>query len=1009
MLELLPGQRSMLQTAEFDGNPPWHLLFTAEVTGVPASAVAAGVERLVRRHESLRTFFLPADPGTGRYGRRVLESWLPEIRRQVIRPAPGADPIAQVNGQLDAASTRLLRPFERPPVHFAITRAEVTDRHPTLLVSLLAHQAILDRWAVGTLFTELAEGLAGAGPALPAPSPGIVLAQHRQHRSRPEWRDRLRRQAQHLQGAPTVLELPTDLPRPSQREVARCRLPGTLSAVATGAWGRITDASGCTRAAALLAAYALVLGRRADQTDLVIGIPALASRHADPQPVVGLCSQIVPVRCRLDDSASGLAHVAATGRAISTALDGADLPFEELVATIRPDPDQRRHPLVQFVLDADDPVPETIHCGPVELRIHEGYCGASPFDASLNVQCGGDRPGLVLDYAASALTSAEAADLLDSVDATLSELAEGLAEPLAKVRTLSASQRRRLETLRHGPALPSSTDAADIWSMVLATATAHPDTPAVGCGQIRLTYGELVWLVRAQAADLAAAGVRDGDPVLIALPRGAAEAIVILAVLSLGAHYVAVDPATPEARLRTVLKIVPPAAMVAGADSASRAFAERVAAVAARPLTLMAAIEPDSQAASGDAFTVDQPPIRPDGDRVAYIAFTSGSTGVPKAVRVPHRAVARLVLPGRHTCVNAGPGQRMLRLAPLAFDASTLELFAPLVAGGCLEVYPPGLIDPASLSQFLADRQVTALWLTAGLFRLVADFTPDGFAGVRHVLTGGDVVPPEHVRALLTRFPHLRVSNGYGPTENTTFSTVAHFDEPAEVRDPLPIGRAIAGSGVLVVDQAQGIVPPGGMGELYVSGLGLALDYAGAPEQTAAAFGRMPDSGERSYRTGDLVRFDGDGQLRYLGRRDHQVKIRGFRIELDEIRKILLGQPGVRDAVVITVGADASARRLLAALIPQPEARIDLDGVASRVSGELPAHAVPSLWALIREIPITGNGKVDAPSLEAIARPLGEARRRPPVSDGPPANEAAAERTPPSALSAAEAGGEAAQ
>jgi acyl-coenzyme A synthetase/AMP-(fatty) acid ligase len=259
----------------------------------------------------------------------------------------------------------------------------------------------------------------------------------------------------------------------------------------------------------------------------------------------------------------------------------------------------------------------------------------------------------------------------------------------------------------------------------------------------------------------------------------------------------------------------------------------------------------------------------------------------------------------------------------------------------------------------------------------MVDLAPHAFAGVRQVLTGGDVVPPEQVRRLLERFAGIRVTCGYGPTENTTFSTVHHLDDPSAVESPLPIGRAIAGTGLLILDHAGGEVPPGGIGELYVTGAGLAIDYLGTPDQTRAVFGRpAPDTGERMYRTGDLVRLDAHDLVRFLGRTDHQVKVRGYRIETQEIVARLLEHPLVRDAVVVAVGADASSRRLLAGVVASPEPRLDTT-LRAHLGRSLPSYAVPALWAFVDRIPLTTNGKVDTGELERTSeRFLAERRQR---------------------------------
>jgi acyl-CoA synthetase (AMP-forming)/AMP-acid ligase II/aryl carrier-like protein len=277
-------------------------------------------------------------------------------------------------------------------------------------------------------------------------------------------------------------------------------------------------------------------------------------------------------------------------------------------------------------------------------------------------------------------------------------------------------------------------------------------------------------------------------------------------------------------------------------------------------------------------------------------------------------------------------------------------------------------VTPAELAEFAGQRQLTGMWLTAGLFRVIADHRPDAFTGLRQVLTGGDVVPPEQVRQVLRRCPGLEVTNGYGPTENTTFTTVHSVRDPAEVGSSLPIGRPVPGTSVLVLDRNGRLVPPGGIGELYGGGAGLALGYLGLPADVAgASFGPLsPETGERLYRTGDLVRWDQAGLLQFLGRRDRQVKIRGFRIELDAIAAVLRAHPGVRDAVAAATSSGTSDRRLLAGIVADDTPGL-LSGLRRRASDQLPAYAVPSLWVIVPALPITRNGKLDVTRLEQLA------------------------------------------
>jgi amino acid adenylation domain-containing protein len=772
--------------------------------------------------------------------------------------------------------------------------------------------------------------------------------------------------AAQLDGVPTVLELPSDLPRPATRDLAGARLEFTLSDRAGSACARLAAECSASLATVVFAAWSLVLARRAGVEDLLLG-------HTLAGP------RLVPVRCVLTVAKSVRAYVRGISSALAEAEEAGAVGVDELGARLDVPGDPRRASLIQFVVDVHgEGRPERISAGGIELVVHDGdHAGASPFDASLVLRRWAPRAELALDYATSALLPSEAAALADSLDATLGELLDSLDERLEAVRTISPAQRARLAVIRNGPPCDSSDD---IWRMVAAVARERRGAEAVNGPDLArpLSYADLVSAVERLAAALSDAGVGPGVNVLIAHARSAGELVSVLAVLRCGGTYVAFDAEAPDDRLRRMFSAANPGVIVG-----DPAVVDRIRPLCPAPCATVIAPDPLDAGGSGPEgpegpegrAVAPVPPVDPD--RAAYITFTSGSTGVPKAVRVPHRAVVRLVRDPAH--VRCGPGERMLRFAPLAFDASTLELFAPLANGGSVDVLPHELPSSGELAEFIQEHGVTVLWLTAGLFRLMVDLAPHAFAGVRQVLTGGDVVPPEQVRRLLERYPGIRVTSGYGPTENTTFSTVHHLDDPREVESPLPIGRAIAGTGLVILDPKGGEVPPGAVGELYVTGAGLALDYLGMPDQTRAAFGRpAPDTGERMYRTGDLVRLDARDLVRFMGRTDHQVKVRGHRVETQEIVARLLEHPLVRDAVVVAVGTDASSRRLLAGVVADPEPRLETT-LRAHLARSLPRYAVPALWAFIDRVPLTTNGKVDAAELERTsARLLAERRQRQP-------------------------------
>ena len=936
------SQESMVLGEEVHGGTAFHLLFSAEVRGpLDERRLRTALQLLTDRHEALRSVFV-SDRGELRV--RVLPRWTPRLLRPSLPPDVAGEAVEAVHRLLAAGSGTLLKPFERPPVVFALNR--VTADH--WIVTLLVHHAVVDGWSIGILLRELVTAYTDGGFPGPAPSPDLVVALEEE----PPTRQAVQARRGVLRDAPFQVEIPSDLRRPDVFDRKGVRLHFPLPARAQEACEGLARACGVTRNVALLAAWALVVGRRAGIGDLLVGVASAGRPTADLQGVVGLCTKLMPIRCRTEAGDTVRAYLDRLGAEFRAGLDAGAAPVERVASGLGPVGDLKRTSLTQIVFAAhDELVPDRLGGDDLSIELHEGHCGGTVFDAILYVQRWGARSRLAIEYASSVVGPAEAAGLAGELATALVEMSTGLDQPLSGVRGVPPDGRDRLAEYGAG----RTVDAAQgLWQLVAAGAAARPDAVAVSDGR-SLTYAQLHDAVERQSADLYAAGVRDGDHVALAVERSAQEIVAVLAILRLGAAYIGVDAGAPPAVTEQQLRIARPRAVLGTAGRADElaTLSEGMAPVAVR--------DPWS--------TVDGPAVPPaapaDPGRIAYVAFTSGSTGTPKGVRVPHRAVARLALDP--DLLAPGVTDRFLRLAPLAFDASTLEIFAPLVAGGSVEVYPHPHVVPGELAEFLADRRVTGLWLTSGLFRLVADDRPAAFRTVKQLLTGGDVVPPVQARRVLEHSPGLRLTNGYGPTENTTFTTVHHVDDAVGVDDPLPIGRPIAGTTAMVLDSDGALLPVGAVGELCVSGDGLAVDYLGAPEETARAFVAPPD-GPRYYRTGDLVRWDGEGRLRYIGRRDQQVKIRGFRVELAAVAQALRGHPRVRDAVVAatTGGVD---RRLVAGIVgygtePDPDLVAALRGFATQ---RLPAYAVPSLWAVVGTLPVTANGKVDVAKLVSLA------------------------------------------
>ncbi|OLE27408.1 MAG: hypothetical protein AUG49_05335 [Catenulispora sp. 13_1_20CM_3_70_7] len=420
----------------------------------------------------------------------------------------------------------------------------------------------------------------------------------------------------------------------------------------------------------------------------------------------------------------------------------------------------------------------------------------------------------------------------------------------------------------------------------------------------RLTYRELDDAAGRLAGYLAALGVGPADPVGICLERSIDAIVATVAVVKANAVYVPLDPEYPPARLGHILLD-----QVRGEVAATP------------PVTC----------------------VERSGDDPLYAMFTSGSTGSPKAVVIRHRSVVNLVRNADY--VSLGPSATILHLAPASFDAATFEIWGALLTGGRLAVAPPGLLSTEQIGDLLDRLGVTVLWLTAALFHRMVDENLSALAPLRELLAGGDVLSADHVRRTLLAHPGLRLVNGYGPTETTTFACCHVMTDPAAVETPVPIGRPIPNVFVHVVDRNGAALADGAEGELWISGAGVGAGYLGRPELTAERFVADPGGvpGAIAYRTGDLVRRRPDGVIEFLGRIDEQI--------------------------VVARVAPNGDKRLVAYVVPAGSA-VDDRALRRRVAAELPRYMVPAIFVPVRMIPLTPNGKTDRKALPEPAWPV---------------------------------------
>ena len=503
-----------------------------------------------------------------------------------------------------------------------------------------------------------------------------------------------------------------------------------------------------------------------------------------------------------------------------------------------------------------------------------------------------------------------------------------------------------------------------------------PDAIAVSSPAEALTYAELDERANRIARRLIGLGVRPEDPVMVLQERSVEMVASILGIVKAGALYLPLHSAYPLPRLQWIADSVGRPVLLADAIMRERGLPEV-------PTIVFVDSDAEQRLLPGT-----DPSVRTGLDRLVHVLYTSGSTGDPMGVAVTHRGVLGLAL---DSCWDGGGQERILMLAPYAFGVSTYELWVPLLRGGRLVLAPPGHLDVGTLRRLITEHRISAVHVTAGLFRVVADEAPECFAGVREVLTGGDVISAKAVQQVLQACPDTVVRATYGATEMSAFITNSPMRAPYSMGLTVPVGRGMDNTRLHVLDEHLRPLPTGEIGDLYVAGDRLARGYYRRPDVTAERFVADPfaRAGQRMYRTGDQVRMRQDGLIEFVGRSGDQVKIRGYRVELAEVESVLARYHGLAHTVVVAREVEDGEKRLIAYVVAEAgqvdtgqfdtgqfdtgqfdTGQFDIAGLRAHATEFLPEYMVPSAFVTLDSLPLTPNGKVDR---KALPEPVVEA------------------------------------
>lgn len=575
-------------------------------------------------------------------------------------------------------------------------------------------------------------------------------------------------------------------------------------------------------------------------------------------------------------------------------------------------------------------------------------------DAPLRLRFDAASASLYIDAAASLMDAAAIDQLLAALVDTAEDLLQHPDAALNDIHTLPRAD-QAAQLVEWNTALAPVSPALTVPGMFARQAMATPDAIALAQGDAQMSYGELDRRSDELAKRLQGLGVRSGDGVGLLLDRSMAAIVAQLGILKAGGAYVPVPTDFPPERVAYML----------GEAGAHHVLTTQVHQYLIPPHHGVLLLDEYEDNTNRTAWN---PPVL-DAESVAYVMYTSGSTGTPKGIEICHRSILRLVVGVDY--VELAPGLAMLHAAPLGFDAATLEIWGPLLNGGCCVIHEERVPTGTGLAHTIARHHVHTAWLTAALFNAVVDDDPAHLSGLRHLFTGGEALSVPHVRRALAALPGLTLSNGYGPTECTTFAATHRIESPLpEDLRSVPLGRPIKDTVLRVLSPSMALLPTGFVGELCIGGHGLARGYLRQPALSAERFVPDPFGGpdDRLYRTGDLARWLPDGTVEFIGRRDGQVKIHGHRIETGEVEAAILAHPAVQSCAVVARPDESGQLRLVAYLVARSE-KISWDALRAHLGARLPAALIPTAQVWLAQLPVTPNGKLDR---KALPEPAGE-------------------------------------
>ncbi|GAA0372815.1 non-ribosomal peptide synthase/polyketide synthase [Bacillus horti] len=916
---------------------------------------------LINRHEALRTSFHMHDEHPVQKIHQTFSLSIEEIE------LPVDELNVTITERLDEAIAAFIRPFDlsdAPLVRVGLIKLEAERQ--VLMVDL--HHIISDGVTMKLLVNEFTRLLHGEG----LPAVKLQYKDYVQWQNEPSQKSRMQQQEEYwlsiFQEEAPLLQLATDFPRPAVKRYEGDTYYFELGSELSQKIKWISIESGTTSNMILLAAYYLLLHKYSGQDDLVIGTPVAGRTHADLEEVFGMFVNTLALRLQVDAQLSVADFVHNVKQILLGAIEHQDYQFEELVDRLNISRDFSRHPLfdVMFVMEngASAKAGQEAERTQFSFEAYESMTTTSKFDMILTAIETQEKYGFVLEYATSLFTEETIGRLSSCYTFILEQFVESQHTLLQDIYLLRTEKQVQLASDFNQTQVDYPKEKT-IQQLFEEQAERRPDQIALVSQGRKMTYFELNEKANQIAYQLIQQGVEKEEKIGLVAERSIEMIAGAIGILKAGAAYLTIDPNYPAERIQYMLQDCAVKIILVNETTNETDEASNVASAVALN-DIVASLEQDIKMISLNEWkaftdTATNPPSKNHHRDLAYVMYTSGSTGKPKGVMIEHQNVIRLV---KHTnYVTFSEGDRILQTGSTVFDASTFEIWGALLNGLSLYIVDENTILNASeLGRAIYENDITLMWLTSPLFNQLAQEKADLFSGVKQLIVGGDVLSQAHIQMVQEACPELTIINGYGPTENTTFSVCYRIVDKIEIDKPIPIGYPIHNTYAYIMDANHNIQPIGVPGELCLGGDGVGRGYLNRPELTQEKFVQDPYlEGEKLYKTGDLARWLPDGSIEFMGRMDEQVKIRGFRVELGEIESLLVRHPSIRDAVVLPVHTDSMAVSLCAYFVLRES--ISANKLKEYLEKELPEYMIPTYMVEISQIPLTANGKVNKKSL----------------------------------------------